>query len=131
MLAGHEEETGGNASDTDEIGEEYEGEEQLATVTVVEDFDPASLLHGPLQNSRGHSSDLASSPSASRVKEKVKERIQHETVVIQRKSTKNRKPKYQTKAARAAERAKQKARHTAKAERAGGKVSRIRKKRQR
>ncbi|KIM69191.1 hypothetical protein SCLCIDRAFT_1208616 [Scleroderma citrinum Foug A] len=126
-VIGHEEETGGNASDTDEIGEEYEGEEQLATVTVVEDFDPASLLHGPLQNSRGHSSDLASSPSASR----VKERIQHETVVIQRKSTKNRKPKYQTKATRAAERAKQKARHTAKAERAGGKASRIRKKRQR
>jgi len=131
MLAGHEEEeTGGNASDP-EIGEEYEGEEQLATVTVVEDFDPASLLHGPLQNSRGHSSDLSGSLPASRVKGKVKEKVQHETVVVEKKSTKNRKPKYQTKAARAAERAKQKARHTAKAERAGGKAPRIQKKKKR
>jgi ribosomal RNA-processing protein 17 len=27
--------------------EEYEGEEQLATVTIIEDFDPTELMHGP------------------------------------------------------------------------------------
>ncbi|OBZ67240.1 Ribosomal RNA-processing protein 17 [Grifola frondosa] len=30
-----------------EMEEEYEDEEQLATVTVVEDFDPDALIHGP------------------------------------------------------------------------------------
>lgn len=125
MFVGHVEEgTRDNASDPDEVGEEYEGEEQLATVTVVEDFDPTSL-HEPLQNSRGHKPEFASSPSAPR--EKGKEKSQLHNTVVKTKPAKNRKPKYQTKAARAADRAKQRARHKEKAERAGGKASRSRK----
>ncbi|KAL4074149.1 nucleolar protein 12-domain-containing protein [Scleroderma citrinum] len=111
---------GDDASDLNEMGEEYEGEEQLATVTVVEDFDPATLLHEPLQNSRDHK---PTPPLVSIVKGKDKEKARHDNPVTK----KHPKVKYQTRAARAAERAKQRARHTAKAERAGGKASRIRK----
>ena len=76
--------------------EEYEGEEQLATVTVVQDFDLSTLLHGPAPTSR---------PAK-------------EEVVTRRKTGKARPVRYETKAARLAERRKQRARRTEKAERA-------------
>ncbi|KIK40448.1 hypothetical protein CY34DRAFT_807186, partial [Suillus luteus UH-Slu-Lm8-n1] len=102
-----------------EVNGEYEGEEQLATVTVVEDFDPAALLHGP--------PTPADRPDAPSPKSKGKERAQNDSLKPKRKAKKNEKTKsirYQTKAARLVERSKQQARRTEKAERAGGKSSR-------
>jgi len=40
---------GGVHSELEEAEEEYEGEEQLATVTVVQDFDLSTLIHGPVE----------------------------------------------------------------------------------
>lgn len=89
-------EWGGVSSGPEEMEEEYEGEEQLATVTVVQDFDLSTLLHGPAPTSR---------PAK-------------EEVVTRRKTGKARPVRYETKAARLAERRKQRARRTEKAERA-------------
>ncbi|KAG2119503.1 nucleolar protein 12-domain-containing protein [Suillus discolor] len=112
----------GNERDR-EVNGEYEGEEQLATVTVVEDFDPAAFLHGPsiTDSAPANQSDV---PLPSSVKPKGKERAQNDPLKPKRKAKKNEKTKsvrYQTKAARLAERSKQQARRTEKAERAGGK----------
>ncbi|KAI6046066.1 nucleolar protein 12-domain-containing protein [Pisolithus marmoratus] len=119
-IVDEDDDDGESIHDASEIGEEYEGEEQLATVTVVEDFDPAALLHEeqeqvpkPGPPTRG----LTLQPPSHTPKSDLN------------KSKKRSKVKYQTKAERAAERAKQKARHTEKAERAGGKASRKRKRR--
>ncbi|KIK28009.1 hypothetical protein PISMIDRAFT_7950 [Pisolithus microcarpus 441] len=113
--------------DASEIGEEYEGEEQLATVTVVEDFDPAALLIHEEQEqhpksrlpARGLPSTVEGTPNSH----------QQANSTARNKSKKRSKVKYQTKAERTAERAKQRARRTEKAERAGGKASRKKKKR--
>jgi ribosomal RNA-processing protein 17 len=107
-----------------EVNGEYEGEEQLATVTVVEDFDPATFLHGPPSSTPA---DRPDAPSPMPVKSKGKERAQNDPLKPKRKAKKTEKTKsirYQTKAARLAERSKQRARRTEKAERAGGKSSR-------
>ena len=45
-----------------ELEEEYEDEEQVATVTVVEDFDPETLIYGPSTVA----ASAAGSPSSSR-----------------------------------------------------------------
>ncbi|KAH9894756.1 nucleolar protein 12-domain-containing protein [Cubamyces lactineus] len=117
--------------------EEYEDEEQLATVTVVEEFDPDSLIHGEKPSAHTHeppnaddevlqrasipprtkpksapSAEAKSRPDASRAKAKAKT------------ATKAKDIKYQTSAARKAERTKQRKRKLEKAERAGGKSSR-------
>lgn len=113
--------------DASEIGEEYEGEEQLATVTVVEDFDPAALIiheeqeHHPKSRlpARGPPSTVEGTPNSH----------QQANSTARNKSKKRSKVKYQTKAERTAERAKQRARRTEKAERAGGKASRKKKRR--
>lgn len=44
---GDGDEWGGVHNEPEEAEEEYEGEEQLATVTVVQDFDLTTLIHGP------------------------------------------------------------------------------------
>ncbi|KAG2345680.1 hypothetical protein BDR05DRAFT_930354 [Suillus weaverae] len=109
-----------------EVNGEYEGEEQLATVTVVEDFDPAAFLHGPPMTGSAPT-DRSDAPSPTSLKPKGKERAQKDPLKPKRKAKKNEKTKsvkYQTKAARLAERSKQQARRTEKAERAGGKSSR-------
>lgn len=92
-------EWGGVSSEPEGVEEEYEGEEQLATVTVVQDFDLSTLLHGPPR---------APGPTRAPVEEEVK----------RTRRTKPAKVKYETKAARRAERRKQRARRTEKAERA-------------
>ncbi|KAG1815969.1 nucleolar protein 12-domain-containing protein [Suillus subaureus] len=115
----------GNERDR-EVNGEYEGEEQLATVTVVEDFDPAVFLHGPPMTGSAPA-DRSDAPSSTSVKPKGKERAHNDPLKPKRKAKKNEKTKsvkYQTKAARLAERSKQRARRTEKAERAGGKSSR-------
>jgi len=90
--------------------EEFEDEEILATVTVVEDFDP-DFIHGPtpIPSVSAHATVIASKShtQGERVKKKMKEKI-----------------RYQTKDARKAERTKQHARRTEKAQLAGGKASR-------
>ncbi|KAJ8592332.1 hypothetical protein M405DRAFT_763687 [Rhizopogon salebrosus TDB-379] len=109
-----------------EVKGEYEGDEQLATVTVVEDFDPAALLHGPPITGPTHTDQL-DIPSVTLLKTKGKEKAHNDLSKPKRKARKNEKTKsikYQTKSARLAERSKQQARRTEKAERAGGKSSR-------
>lgn len=104
---------------------EYEGDEQLATVTVVEDFDPAALLHGPPTTGSSHT-DQSDIRSITFLKSKGKEKAHNDPSTPKSKAKKNERSKsvkYQTKAARLAERSKQRARRTEKAERAGGKSS--------
>ncbi|KAF8842994.1 hypothetical protein BDN67DRAFT_995249 [Paxillus ammoniavirescens] len=101
----------------DELEEEFEGDEQLATVTVVEDFDPSALLHGPPKSS------LLRRLTA-KVDAKEREKPKKDAINSKSKSKKSGKVKYQTKGARLAERSRQRARRTEKAERAGGKASR-------
>jgi len=108
-----------------EVKGEYEGDEQLATVTVVEDFDPAALLYDPPATSSTHADHL-DTPSLTLSKPKGKEKAHKDPLKSKSKAKKTEKAKsikYQTKAARLTERSKQRARRTEKAERAGGKSS--------
>ncbi|KAH9952968.1 nucleolar protein 12-domain-containing protein [Russula dissimulans] len=104
---------------------EYSDEERLATVTVVEDFDPS--LHPPGTPAPASSSSLseehgAGDPPPPRGgegrwegrKRRVDEGSTAKKVTV----------RYETKAARRATRATQRARRTEKAERAGGKAAR-------
>lgn len=97
--------------------QEYEDEEVLATVAVVEDFDPDSLIHGtdpiPRPSENVHPVPVKSVPRTSNpqsVPSKSKSRPQ--------------KIRYQTKDARKHEKSKQHTRKLEKAELAGGKASR-------
>jgi len=122
--------------------EEYEYEEQVATVTVVEEFDPDVIIHGPnnprsaLDTDTGDHSHATSSESNTLSSHTRPQnnlhpgRRQKDGMGTGRSKTKPRvaaKPKdvkYQTNAARKADRMKQRRRKTEKAERAGGKASR-------
>lgn len=95
--------------------DEYEDEEVLATVTVVEDFDPDSIIHGP-PPSTPHQSQPAEESTTTQVPRDLK--------VTAKKPSKRKKVKYQTKAERRVEHEKQRARRTEKAELAGGKAAR-------
>ena len=118
---------------------EFENEEQLATVTVVEDFDPASLIYGPPGASStsemdphdpsGADNDSQPTPAARSSASLPKRKVTKRDDGISKKKTsgkreKSKKIKYETKAARKTARSKQIARRTEKAERAGGKASR-------
>ncbi|KAJ6625527.1 nucleolar protein 12-domain-containing protein [Mycena sp. CBHHK59/15] len=110
--------TGISGSDGKDKGkqmeEEYEDEDMLATVTVVEDFDPDSFIHGPrLKTTPAQSASsvplpLPVKPNSDRLK----------------RTPKPKKVRYETKDARKVERTKQRARRTEKAELAGGKAAR-------
>ncbi|EGO00001.1 hypothetical protein SERLA73DRAFT_180357 [Serpula lacrymans var. lacrymans S7.3] len=107
--------------------EEYEGEEQFATVTVVEEFEPETLIHGPSTSALPEKSVPHYAPNPSTTKSKGKEKDRGGVTQLKssaKKSEKVKKIRYQTKAARQADRSKQRARRTEKAERAGGKASR-------
>lgn len=91
--------------------EEYEDEEVLATVTVVEDFDPDTILHGPPRPTSPTSKAVPPPPISKPTPPK---------------KPKAQKIRYQTKGARTADRRKQLVRKNEKAERAGGKASRER-----
>lgn len=97
--------------------EEYEDEQVLATVTVVEDFDPDAILHGPSK------STPSTSPPLSQPKPSMKSAPKSEAAPPPKKS-KSQKTRYQTKEARKLERSKQLARRTEKAERVGGRAAR-------
>ncbi|KAF8210386.1 nucleolar protein 12-domain-containing protein [Mycena galopus ATCC 62051] len=89
-----------------QMEEEYEDEDMLATVTVVEDFDPDAFIHGPRLVNPAPGSASASASAALPTETKAEEDT------------------YETKDARKVERTKQRARRTEKAELAGGKAAR-------
>ncbi|KAF7428570.1 hypothetical protein PC9H_007796 [Pleurotus ostreatus] len=115
---------------------EYEGEEVVATVTIVDDFDPTEIIHGPSKpqpsspnapSSRGHTSSTAE--RTSRVQPVPHLGHKHRTPSTAQSTTSKARPKsikYETNAARKAQKMKQRARRTEKAERAGGKAARKR-----
>ncbi|KAG5353757.1 hypothetical protein C0989_002540 [Termitomyces sp. Mn162] len=98
--------------------EEYEDEEVTATVTVVEDFDPDTFIHGPrtINDIEQLGSASSATPSLELSTQKLKP--------VLRKKSQTQKIRYQTREERKAERTKQRARRTEKAELAGGKASR-------
>ncbi|KAJ3513789.1 hypothetical protein NMY22_g14938 [Coprinellus aureogranulatus] len=98
---------------------EYEGEEVVATVTVVEDFDPSTLTTGDPAPSRPETSEEPSYPPPSHAKTPLKK--QSKPKVRQKKI------RYETKAADKHRKDKQHARKREKAALAGGKASRLRK----
>jgi ribosomal RNA-processing protein 17 len=91
--------------------EEYENEEILATVTVVEDFDPDIMIQGPSHPESSAELSQKSTPQRSKFSHPKPQ-------------SKSKKIYYDTKHARQKERANQHARKLEKAERAGGKGSR-------
>ena len=115
----------GRANEGEE--EEYEDEEQLATVTVVEEFDPDSLIHGtqpaPKPNKDGDDSEITDRPPDSQPRAKTKPADKSAKTKVKT-ATRAKDIKYQTGAARKAERQKQRKRKLEKADRAGGKGSR-------
>ncbi|KAF5322412.1 hypothetical protein D9619_001873 [Psilocybe cf. subviscida] len=103
--------------------DEYEDEEQLATVTVVEDFDPDTIIHGPEKPEPS----TAPRPGFSTAKATPPPELPPSSRRIAKKSqpkVREKKIRYETKDARKREQTKQRARRTEKAERAGGKASR-------
>ncbi|KAI9461248.1 nucleolar protein 12-domain-containing protein [Lactarius psammicola] len=100
----------------------YSDEEQLATVTIVEDFDPSTLIHGPTPSEPQAESPPLPLPSSRRRRSGERVRgVEEDRRTSKRKNTTVR---YETKAARKATQAKQRARRTEKAELAGGKAAR-------
>lgn len=118
----------------EDVIQEYEDEELLATVTVVEDFDIDALIHtgAPSEHpildpsNRGQDQPELSEHRA---------RASKSTTAAKRSETHKKKPssgkkiKYETRAARLAEKRKQQARKLEKTTRAGGKQSHPSKKR--
>lgn len=121
----NEADTQGPDSEEDVIQEEYENEEQVATVTVVEDFDMDTLIHTetpaehpiPVLSNRNQGQSKLSEPRT----KASKSTTTNTTRAYKRKMNSPKKVKYETKAARLAEKRKQRARKLEKASRAGGK----------
>ncbi len=105
---------------------EYSDEEQLATVTVVEDFDPSVLLYHPTASGAELPAERSSPQppplSLSLSRENLKASRKNDGLATATKKLK--KVRYETRAARKATRSTQRARRTEKAERAGGKAAR-------
>jgi len=121
--------TQGQDSEEDMIQEEYENEEQVATVTVVEDFDMDTLIHAEPPSEHPNPGSSSNRDHARRLEcrsEKPKPTA-NTSGTSKKKATSAKKFKYETKAARFAEKKKQQARKLEKAARAGGKQSRSRK----
>ena len=126
--------TPGPDSEEHIIQEEYENEEQVATVTVVEDLDIDALIHPEPPSGRPNP---GSSLNQDQNQERCPERAQGSKYTTangtsgapKKKATSAKKIRYETKAARLAEKKKQQARKFEKAARAGGKQSRSSKRR--
>ncbi|KAF7321669.1 hypothetical protein MKEN_00688300 [Mycena kentingensis (nom. inval.)] len=97
----------------DKLEEEYEDEELLATV-VVEDFDADTLVHGSAETRPPLQRDSVAPVTREREQKQIK------------KKPKPKKIRYETKDARKAQRGKERKRRTEKAELAGGKAARKR-----
>lgn len=128
-------ETNGPGPDSEEdVIQEYENEEQLATVTVVEDFDMDALIHPgapselPIPGSSNRDQDHPQRPER-------RTRLSKSTTTAKTSETPKKKPssekkrKYETRAVRLAEKKKQRTRKLGRTSRAGGKQSRPPKKR--
>ena len=102
-----------------ERDEEYEDEKMLATVTVVEDFDPDTIIHGPPKSDHAIMARSEPKPKPSR---QLQSNTSHQPSL--EKKSRQRKIPYETSDARKRERAKQRARRSEKAELAGGKATR-------
>ncbi|KAF8893969.1 hypothetical protein BD779DRAFT_1504532 [Infundibulicybe gibba] len=100
---------------------EYEDEEILATVTVVEDFDPDTFIHGPRVTNPTGASSSSQPPS---VKSPHPPPVTKSKSAPMKKKSRPKKVRYETKEDRKVERSKQRARRTEKAELAGGKAAR-------
>jgi ribosomal RNA-processing protein 17 len=127
------EDASGSDSEEDPIQEEYENEEQVATVTVVEDFDidtlvPAGAPSDPIPDPSNQDQDQ-SRRSEHRAKVPKPNAAPKTPATPRRKTSSAKKIKYETKAARVAEKRKQRTRKHEKAARAGGKQSHSSKKR--
>ena len=113
-----------SAPPNDDGLEQYSDEEQLATVTIVEDFDPSTLIHGPAPSDL-QAESLSLPPPPPPPPRKGGERVRDVESRSKRKNTTTtKKVRYETKAARKAAQMKQRARRTEKAELAGGKAAR-------
>ncbi|ESK97128.1 protein required for cell viability rrp17 [Moniliophthora roreri MCA 2997] len=106
-------------SDQKEQEHEFGDQEVVATVAVVEDFDPDSLLHG---SNDTHNHGSSSRPKQSPPSVPAPPAIKRDST--KKAKLKPKKIRYETKEARKAERSKQRARRTEKAELAGGKAAR-------
>ena len=128
-----DEETPESDPEEDKVQEEYENEEQVATVTVVEDFDIDALIHaGPLSERPNPSLSSNRDQEQTRPPEFKKSRsttANNTSATSKKKASSVKKIKYETKAARFSEKKKQYARKLEKAARAGGRQSRFSKKR--
>ena len=130
------------------VQEAYEDAEQLATVTVIEEFDPAALRNYASTSAASLDSDMnvgaKEAVPALRYKRRSDEPAAHHAAAAQHSKThgehpprhselrsskiKPKKIAYETKAARKAAREKQRSRKVEKASLAGGKQSRSRRK---
>jgi ribosomal RNA-processing protein 17 len=108
----------------EDVVQEYENEEQLATVTVVEDFDIDALIHpgAPSENPSNRDQDQAE-PSEHRPRVSKPTATARSPEIAKKKITSSNKIKYETKAVRLAEGRKQRARKLEKTARAGGRRS--------
>lgn len=113
-----DDEWAGLSAEENERDEEYEDEEVLATVTVVEDFDPDTIIHGPPKP------DRSDHPPIAQPELKPKPARQLHSNTRSSKKSRQRKIPYETADARKKERSKQRSRRTEKAELAGGKAAR-------
>lgn len=122
----------GPDSEEDMIQEEYENEEQVATVTVVEDLDIDALIHPEPPSGRpnpGPSSDQNRARGPEHAHDSKCTTNNNTSGTPKKKAASAKKIKYETKSARLAEKKKQQARRFEKAARAGGKQSRPSKRR--
>ncbi|KAF5317218.1 hypothetical protein D9611_003988 [Ephemerocybe angulata] len=104
---------------------EYEDEEVVATVTVVEDFDPSTLTTAePLPAQR--TSEEPSQPNSSSKPPPSHEKRGQAPKKLHKPKVREKKIRYETKAARKHQHEKQRSRQHQKAELAGGKASRKR-----
>ena len=114
------EEQGHTDADSDDMKEEqYEDEEQFATVTVVEEFDPLTLIHGGTTLPTEHKDKPATAAAPVLVRPprtKTTSKLETKGKVGERRTV-----RYETASARKAEQRKQRARHSKKQARAGKK----------
>lgn len=125
----------GPDSEEDMIQEEYENEEQVATVTVVEDLDIDALIHAeppserPNPGSSSNQRQHQTRPTERCVGGLKSPATANMSGTLKKKCPSARSFKYEGKAARLAEKKKQHTRKREKASRAGGKQPRSSKKR--
>ncbi|KAF8806439.1 hypothetical protein BYT27DRAFT_7167731 [Phlegmacium glaucopus] len=120
LVDSNEKEWTGISANDNERDEEYEDEEMLATVTVIEDFDPDTIIHGP--SKLEHPSIATPDRLETKPSRQPQSNTGHRPPF--KKKSRERKIPYETSDARKKERTKQRARRTEKAELAGGKAAR-------